>query len=392
MGGSARIPPDEIIALTEELVAFDTSNPPGNEELAIHALGAYLEAAGLAVSYQHVGEQRANLIARLPGRSRSGGLVFSGHMDVVPARENGWKTPPFTAIRRGGRLYGRGTADMKGGIAAMAVALATLARDHFTPSSDLTMAVTSGEEQGMPGAQIVSSSRVLEGCAAMVIGEPTGLNLCSAEKGYLNWSIQVHGKAAHSSQPHLGVNAISFMAQLIVAIDKATFTFTPHPVLQKPTVTVTLIQGGVVFNVVPPLCTAWINVRNLPGQTQESWETELRPLIDSTISASQMPVQVDLTFASGGPVIETPLDHPLVRAAHEAVVAIQGREPAVEGFTGGTEAKIYFPAYRVPTIIVGPGHLEMAHQTNEYVDIDELIAAASIYRELALRLLSDHSQ
>ncbi len=388
MNSPSLISTAEVIALASALVAYDTSNPPGNEEPALQALGAYLTNAGLQVHYQPVAPNRANLIARLPGRARFGSLVFSGHIDVVPATEPDWQTPPFIATQIGENLFGRGTADMKGGVAAMATALTHLARSGFTPSTDIILIITSGEERGMPGAKLASSSHVLDGCAAFVIGEPTGLDLCTAEKGFLNWTLRVHGKAAHSSQPHLGINAISFMARLIAALESTPLSSTPHPILQHPTLTITLLNGGVAHNVIPPLCTALINVRTVSEQSRTTIEHHIQRLIEQTRQATSLPVNVTLELESSGPVVEIASDHPLVQSAVRAITTVCGTSPRLTGFTGGTEAKIYVPAYQAPAIILGPGHLELAHQTNEFVPISELASAANVYLQIARNLLS----
>src|SRR5690242_13995278 len=140
--GHAEDGAEEVVALARRLVQFKTVNPPGDEEEAVRYLGAFLTQAGLAVDYQQVATSRANLVARLPGRGEMGHLIFSGHMDVVPAGGNGWTCDPFGGEVRDGRLLGRGAADMKGGLAAMAVAMAWLARSGFRPRGDLILTAT----------------------------------------------------------------------------------------------------------------------------------------------------------------------------------------------------------------------------------------------------------
>ncbi len=159
---------EEIIDLTRQLVHFNTVNPPGNEEEAVRYLGDHLSGTGVEIDYQCFAPGRANLIARLPGTGQRGHLVLSGHMDVVPLGEQVWDHDPFAAERVDDRLIGRGTADMKGGMAAMAVALATLARADFQPRGDLILAISAGEEAEGVGARHMVNSDVLTGSGQLI--------------------------------------------------------------------------------------------------------------------------------------------------------------------------------------------------------------------------------
>src|SRR5437764_11415891 len=175
----------EVVELTRRLVRFDTTNPPGNEGPASRYLGDYLADSGIAVEYQEVQPGRPNLIARLPGRGEGGHLVFSGHMDTVPAGDLAlWEHDPFAAEVVDGRIVGRGAADMKGGVAAMALALKTLAHARFVPRADLILTVSMSQERDRaPGARHMAQTGILTGSAYLVVGEPTGLEVCTAQKG-----------------------------------------------------------------------------------------------------------------------------------------------------------------------------------------------------------------
>ncbi len=383
-----RIDARAVVALTRRLVRFNTANPPGQEEEAVRCLGAYLAAAGIAVAYQQVEPGRANLIARLPGSGDAGHLILSGHMDVVPVAEPGWEHDPFDATQVDGRLVGRGTADMKGGLAAMAVAVTTLARAGFRPRGDLILTATVGEERGMAGVRHLVATDVLAGSAYLVIGEPTGLDVCPAQKGALGWKITAHGRAAHSSMPERGISAISYMARAIQALEEHTFPFVPSPLLGAPTLTVATIAGGTVPNVIPEQCSVVVTMRLVPGQSRETVEPVVRQVLDEVARASGLDVRVDMEFLFGtGRAVETAPEHPLVRATVVAATEVRGVAPSVKGFTGGTEAAFFCPALGVPMVIFGPGRLEQAHQPNEYVEIAALAQAARAYRLIAQNLL-----
>ena len=377
----------EVVDLTRRLIRFDTTNPPGNEGEAIRYLGAYLAESGIEVQYQEVEPERLNLIARLRGESKTGHLVLSGHMDVVPAGTVPWEHDPFAADLVDGRIVGRGSADMKGGVAAMVVALATLARSGFRPRADLIQVVSSGEEAGgAPGAKLMVSSGVLSGATALVVGEPTGLQVCPAQKGVRGWQITAHGRACHSSTPDLGISAISYLARVIPVLEANPFPFTPHPLLGEPTISVTQIQGGSAPNVIPEECRITVVMRLVPGQDGDALDVELRRLLTEMAEATSQGVRTEIE-GGGVPALETPADHPLVQTVRDAVAAIRGAPPALIPFTGTTEAGLLAPAYRLPMVICGPGRLEQAHETNEHVEVAELQAAVRAYALAADGLL-----
>lgn len=378
-----------VVSLTRELVGFDTVNPPGNEAGAIRHLAAYLEARGVDCTVQDIGEEgRANLIARLSGRGERGHLVLSGHMDTVPLGDPAlWEHQPLGGEIVNGRMYGRGTTDMKGGVAAMAVALANLHDAGFAPAGDIILAVTSGEERGMNGARYIADHGTLEGSAYLVVGEPSAMQICTAQKGGMRWKIDIHGIPAHSSTPHLGVSAIAFAAQLIPALEVNPFEYDRHPLCGDSTVTITNIKSEGAGNVVPAHCEFLMGVRCLPNQDTNGMQRRLDETIEEVKRRTGMDVRVETTFMGGAAGIETPGEHDLVQAAIEAVETAIGRRPQVVGFTGGTEAGIYHRSMPIPFIIFGPGDLQVAHQTDEWVEVSELEEAVTAYEGIARRLL-----
>jgi succinyl-diaminopimelate desuccinylase len=383
----ARVDPGEVVDLTRDLIRVDTSNPPGNEAPAMWHLGEYLSRWGIDVQYQEVEPGRPNLLARVRGEAGSGHLVFSGHMDVVPPGDVPWDHNPFAADLVGHRIVGRGAADMKGGVAAMAVALTTLARSGFSPAADLILAVSVGEEVLAPGARRLAATDALAGSGYLVVGEPTGLDVCIAQKGITRWGVTAHGIAAHASTPYLGASAVSYAAGAILALEACPFPFTPHPLLGEPTVSVSNVQSSRAANVVPDTCSFTAVVRTVPGMDSLDLDRQTERVLTDLLRERGGRITVDRAFSAGIPAVETPPEHPLVRAMVEAVTAGTGCAPRVTGFTGGTEAAILAPAFELPFVICGPGQLAVAHGVNESVDIGELEAAAAAYTLLAERLL-----
>lgn len=375
----------QVVRLAQELVRFDTVNPPGNEEPAMLHLGAFLQERGIGVAYQRLSADRVNLMARIQGRSELGHLVLSGHMDVVHPGAAAWNQGPFEGEIVEGRLVGRGSADMKGGVSAMAVALADLAADGFRPRADLILAVTAGEEVDTAGAKLLASTNVLAGSQAILVGEPTGLDVFVAEKGVLWLRITAHGRTAHGSMPELGVNAVAYMARVLCRLENEVLPFPEHTILGKPSVSVNRINGGVKVNVVPDRCEAEVDIRLVPGQTQDEALEHLKLILQET--AREIPVRTDVEILQSMPAVETPTDADLVRATVEAAAGVRGKEPAIGGVSYGTDGAVLAPALRASLVIFGPGSPAQAHQPNEYVETSQLEQAVDVYTMVAKRML-----
>jgi succinyl-diaminopimelate desuccinylase len=379
---------DDVVALTQRLVRVNTVNPPGNEEAAMRVVGAYLEAAGIQPEYQELEPGRANLIARLPGSAGSGHLVLSGHMDVVHQGQGVWDHEPFDADLVDGRLVGRGTADMKGGVAAMAVALAGLSREGFRGSGDLILAVSAGEEVDTAGARLMARTNALADAAYLVVGEPTGLDVFIAERGVLWLRVSAHGRTAHGSMPHLGVNAISYIARVIPRLEANPFAFEAHPILGEPTVSVNGISGGVKVNVIPDYCEIAVDMRTVPGQSHDALIGDVRRLLDDAADEMGNAVRTNVEVLQNMPPVETSPEDRLVRVIVDAGAAARGASPTIGGVSYGTDGAVLAPALNCPLVIFGPGQPGQAHQPNEFIDVSELHQAVRAYSTLARTLLS----
>jgi succinyl-diaminopimelate desuccinylase len=377
----------QLVDLTRRLVELDTSFPTGNEQGAMCRLADYLAGAGIDSELQEVDDGRPNLIARLPGEDRSGHLVLSCHMDAVPAGKYGWTHDPLGADLVDGRIFGRGAADMKGGVAAMAAAMVTLARGGFQPTADLILAVSMGEERGALGARHMAASGVLSGCGSIVVGEPSAGAIHTVQKGSCTWRVTVRGRAAHSSLPHLGVNAIAFMARVILALEDDPFTFARDPLLGDPTTCVAGITGGTADNMVPDECSIVVGLRLVRGQSWELPEARLRQLLDELTAVRGMPVTTEVQRLKASHAVGTDPGHALVRAMVEAARPPRGTAPSLGGCTAGTDGGVLSPALGAPMVIYGPGDFRQAHGPDEYVEVAQLHDAARAYVRIAERLL-----
>lgn len=396
-----------VVELTRDLIRFPTVNPPGNELPAAQYLARRMEEFGLEVELQEIEENRANVIGRIrgegdrltgsrprptgsrpqPAGSTPGHLVFTGHIDVVPPGGQEWQYPPFGGDLVDGRIYGRGSADMKGGVAAIVAALASLKRAGFRPRADVIAACTYGEEAGMVGAKGMTERRSLEGSRYLVVAEPSDLGVYVGEKGVLWVNVRALGRTAHGSMPHLGINAISYMARLIPRLEEYPFPYQESALLGKPTLSVNVIEGGNKTNVVPDVAEISIDMRTVPGQNHGHMVEQIREIAQSLASEFHSDLVIEVDIVQDQAPLETDRSEPLVDAMVQSVTDVRGA-PEVGGVPYGTDAAYLGPGFNMPMVICGPGAAGMAHQPNESVEVEQLVQATQIYADLARRLLS----
>ncbi|MDX2159060.1 MAG: M20 family metallopeptidase [Hyphomicrobiaceae bacterium] len=371
--------PDPI-ALTRELIRFRTINPPGEEEACARHLGQLLEAAGFRCDYLAMGAGRANLVARIGGTSSGGRppLAFTGHIDVVPLGATPWTFDPFAADTADGRVYGRGASDMKSGVAAF-VAAAIEAAPRLASGPGLLLIITAGEETGCTGANhIVATARELLGRAgALVVAEPTSNRPMVGHKGALRLKLSARGVTAHASMPEQGVNAVIAAARAVARLGDFDFNVARHPVMGAPTLNVGWMHGGMNINSVPDLAEAGLDIRTIPTQRHADVEAQMRSFVGDEVLVSKLDEAV--------PVWTDP-DMAWVRQVYAATRSVTGIEPAVATAPYFTDASALTPAFGgIPTVILGPGPAELAHQTDEWCALSAIEAAA----EISARLIDD---
>ena len=348
---------------------------PGEADLA-EMVYERLTGLGLSALRQEVDGNRANIIAVLEG-SPAPVLAFEAHMDTVATSG----AAQAQAVRRNGRIHGRGACDTKGSLVAMLEALRLL--QAVPPKSRCTVvfAATVDEEAGTVGVhRLLKDNPRLQ---LAVVGEPTGLASAIAHKGLLRFRIRALGSPAHASQPRLGVNAIYAIGPVLDALQRDVIpglAAIQHPLTGHPTIAVTTIKGGVAENVVPGLCTIGIDRRLNPGETAEA---ALRA-VDAALSGPWAPgVQVvrDEPWLTMPP-LNTPPEHPLVSAMAEARRRVLGATDSAIGMPYGSNAS-WFSAAGVPAIVFGPGDIAHAHSDDEWVELADVVRAAEVLAELA---------
>ena len=369
------------------LVRWDTRNPPGNELPLARYLAERLRPLGIEVEVLPITEARGNLLARVRGTGARPGLVFCGHLDVVPPGSASWSRNPFGGEIDDGRLHGRGSCDMKGGVAAMIAAAASVAEAGRPLAGDLMIALTAGEEGEALGAGHFVAQGALAGCGGLVLAEPTNLDVLAAEKGVLWVEVTARGKAAHGATPHLGVNAVAAVADLLHEATRWSLPHAPHPLLDAPTLNVGTIRGGVKTSIVPDRCTVTLDFRTVPGQNHQDLLSRVRAACNR-LAAARPGLGWEFRVVNELPPVETPVGAPLVRAAQEAAAAVTGERRPVRGAPYYTDGATLAPAFGLPMVICGPGNPALAHQTDEWVPVDQLVQAAELYARLAWQVLA----
>jgi acetylornithine deacetylase/succinyl-diaminopimelate desuccinylase family protein len=374
---------DIVLDLARDLIRTPSHTPPG-EEAAAAVLERFFERAGLPTQIQRVEDVGVNLIATLPGDREETALLLNGHLDIVPPSSS-MRYPPFDPVIHDDLLWGRGSCDMKGGLAAMACALAMIRAAGLPLKRSVVLAAVASEEQGNRG----TAALIQKGLRARwaVIGEPTGLDLVIAHKGVDRYRFQIEGRAAHESLPERGTNAIVAAAHVIAALDR---NLSPevrrqtHPLLGQATYNIGTIQGGISRNTVPDRCTFQISKRWLPGDSPAAIRTELENGIRDVQTEAHVSITREPEFDRiPHPPLELAPDHPLTRSLTETVDRILGRKPALSGMPGFTDAALLQHA-GIPSVVFGPGDLKLAHSDGEYVPVSELLQATKVFAAFAL--------
>jgi acetylornithine deacetylase len=375
--------------LLARLVAFDTTSRNSNLPLA-DFLCDYLDRPGVRIERNPSADGRkANLIAWV-GAAPEGdrrGLVLSGHMDVVPAEEDGWRSPPFTLTDEGSRWVGRGACDMKGFL-ALATNLAAEARPQRW-RAPLVLVFTYDEEVGTLGAKRLTESfpeaAVLPRSA--VIGEPTSLRVVRAHKGHLKMRVILHGVSAHSGYPHLGVNAIEPAGRVIVALSGLRRELEAEPIGHRelfPDVpfvplNVGTVQGGSAINVVPDRCVVELGLRPLPGASSE----ELFERVSGAVREAALPLQAEIELLSDSPPMLLDDGAPI----HRYLCGLTGQETGAS-VSFATDAG-WLQRLGMDCAIFGPGSIEVAHKPNEHLEKDQLAAARGLLERTIRRFCEE---
>jgi len=382
----------DLVAITRSLVQQPGENPPGEEAARVGALVAACSARHLEVRTVPLAEGRENVHALTTG-GPGPRLLLLGHTDVVPVGD-GWSVDPFGGLVRDGRIYGRGTSDMLGGLAACVVAMAAVQRAagqlgvQLSGRVELVAAVD--EEEGGLGIRGFMAAEEHHPYAACITAEPTDLQTIVAARGDCYLDITVHGRAAHAGRPSDGCNAIYGAARVIESLRawNDELARSPHPLAGPATWSVGIVNGGQGTAIVPAICRIQADRRLLPGESPDEVLASVRARIerlgldrDGLRAAVQMPMSM--------PGFETAVDDPFVRLVDSALSESGGPRLPAGGWTAACDGGFVSRDLGVPTVVLGPGSVnDQAHRPDESVPIQELVVAARTYARTAVRILA----
>ncbi len=370
---------DAVVAATQALVRVDTRNPPGDEVRAVAACRELLEPLGARIEVIEPRPGRASVVAALP-RTGKPVLVVNGHLDVVPINRADWSVDPFGAEVVDGRVWGRGTADMKGGIAAAIEAVAALARSGREPAWDLVFHLVADEERGGRwGTRALVEGGFCDGVAACLVPEPTDLDVCVAERGLLVAHLTTLGRPAHGSAPRQGVSAIETAAKVVLALHAADFDDQAHQLLGRPTANIGMIAGGSGHNTVAESCRVTIDRRLLPGVTLEQALAAVEAKVGATLDPD---LRYEIEVEVFGEASEMAPDHPFARLVGRCITEATRRSPEVIGMPFTTDARFVRNDAGIPAVVCGPGGIAQAHVHDEWVAVDRLVDAAAAFATL----------
>lgn len=391
----------EVVELAQRLVRIPSVVRPGdpgaNEGQVAAFLAEELRRRGFEVSVQEVAFGRPNVVADWETGEGGFGLILEGHTDVVTEGDAArWSWDPFGGELVGGRLYGRGACDMKGGLAAAVVALdAVRRRAPAGLRGRVRLAALVDEEGMMEGVKAFVRAGLADGFHGAVVCEPEENEICLVQKGALRVLATFRGRQAHGAMPYAGANPIPAAARFVLQLQKLQqgeqTRCGPHPHLGLPWVTPTTLRapvhGDPQFNVMAGEAQVTVDVRTVPGQDHRALREALH---HAAVCAAEGEdgVEVHVQVLEDRPWTETPPQARVVQAVEKAVALVSGRPPRYGGVPGATDGTFLQAWAGIPVVVIGPGKREVPHQVDEYVEVEDLVQAARIYAAAVVYALS----
>ena len=367
--------------LLRKLIQAETTAQIG-ELAAADIISDELGRSGIESRIDSWDGNRANIIAQIKSAGCRGALLFVCHLDIVGSGEASWKYPPFSGVESEGKIYGRGSADMKGGIVAVVTAVMEIVKSSVKLQGDIILFAAAGEETDSCGAKkFVRDWSGMPELSGVVIPEPTDFEVVTAHRGMLWLKVETIGKATHGSTPQLGVNAIASMKSVLDALENYKIRVEPHKLLGECSMSINTIAGGKTINVVPDKCDIGIDIRTLPPQKHQDIIADFQ---ESFAKLKQKNPEFDAVVSIIREVkaLETDSSCDFVK---EFCSAVGINETKAVGFT--TDGP-YFASLGVPVVIFGPGKPEVCHKPDEYIDICDLEKAVEYYKNIILKFLS----
>lgn len=379
-----RVAKGDAVSLTRELVRIDSRNPslvPGGpgEGAAARALGNILNEWGFRVEIVDAAPDRPNVVARV-GRGGGRILMFNGHLDVVGT--DGMFHDPWMPPERVDRIFGRGSSDMKAGVAAMCAAAARASDAGDGLDGEIVIAAVIDEEFESIGTRVLLERGVRADAA--IVAEPTQLAVMPAHLGFVWIQITIHGRAAHGSRWDLGIDAIRHAGLLLAELDRMDSIELParqHPLLGRPSIHASTIEGGSGMSTYPERCVVRVERRTIPGETPQQIREEVETAC-TRVRERRPTFSGDVALIFSQTPSDVSVDSPIVLALGDALRAT-GEPVRIEGMTAWTDAAL-LNAAGIPAICFGPGNISLAHSAEEWVTCAEIDCATNVLTQLAV--------
>lgn len=373
---------EEKIKILQDVIRIQTVND--NELEVAQYYKNLLEKHGIESKLVEYSPTRSNLIAEIKGEKPGKVLIFSGHTDVVAAGDpKDWTHPPFDAVIEDGKMYGRGTTDMKAGLTALVLAMIELKENNTLKSGTVRLVATIGEEIGMLGSKQVTEEGYIDDADGIIVGEPSlgEGKIVTAHKGSIQFEIISHGKSAHSSVPEHGINSIQQLVDFIQITNKKfdeAASVAENEKLGRMLNAYTVINGGDQINSIPAITKLRGNGRTIPEVDNDVF----LDIINSTIEEMNKEIEgtLELNLLQNNPAVESDFDNDLIQSIKN--VSNYPIEPV--GMAGATDASNFGRINKkFDLAIFGPGEITVAHTVDEYVEIDDYLNFIDIYKKVA---------
>lgn len=364
----------ELNELLQRLIQIKSVNPPGNEDGIANFIKGFLLKNDIPSELVPLEEGRSSVVAKIEGKEERN-ITLCGHLDTVRVIEEDWSKPPFQGLMEEGKMYGRGTADMKGGVAAIIYTLILLKRRGITPQKKVQLALTADEEWGYRGAKTLVDQGFFDQTDFLIITEPTNLQVAVGEKGEIWIKAKFYGKSAHGSTPELGVNTVVPGSKFVLEVsEEYKKLFNPDPLWGNNSINIGQFHGGVQVNVVPNYSEVQLDFRVISEEDKKRALELVRK--KGRDIAEEFGVQFKEEIFNYHPPIFTSLDNLYIQKFMQ-VAGVKEATIVKYCTDGGT----IIPEKKIPFIVFGPGDIAQAHQNDEYIELESLYQSVDTFLE-----------
>lgn len=373
----------EAINLLKMLVETNTVNPCGNELILVKKIIDYLSDTNAIIKINEIAKNRASLIAYIKGKDPTTPLILCGHMDTVPyGKEDLWLYPPNKLTKISNRYYGRGTSDMKSGLAVMLYNFKKFAKLNKVPENDIIFVATADEESIGLGANSLLSEIPLEQ-STMIIAEPTNNKLGIASNGTLWLNFKIYGKSAHGAYPEKGVNAIDVGIQIYSMI-KIFCEKYQNDFYGKTSCAITNLSGGTKINMIPDFCSMDLDIRTIPIVNNDTILEKISSICYA-LKNNMSNLKVDYNIINNRPSVSIDKNHPFVLKLSNIILNNTKKRAECAIIKYFSDASIFVKKnQKFNCLLFGPGKAENAHITNEYVEEKDFFTSIDCYNDLLL--------